>query len=126
MSDLALATNGHDLIIANGDLVIADGQDAIAQQLEIRLRFWFGEWFRDRQEGIDFLTFILVKNPQESIIVTLLAKVIRGTPGIVNLNTIVLNYDGSTRTMTVTFTCTCDTGKTLTYTNFELGAIQAG
>lgn len=119
MSDLLL-DNAHDLAIVNGDLVLADGQDAIAQQLEIRLRFWFGEWFRNRAEGIDYLQFILVKNPEEQVIVTLLSRVIRETPGIVSVDSIDLAYDNKTRKLTVSFSCTCTTGQKLTYTDFDL------
>lgn len=119
MSDLKL-NDAHDLAITNGDLSLVDGQDAIAQQLEIRLRFWFSEWFRNRAEGIDFLRYVLVKNPQEQVIVTLLSRVIRETPGITALNDITLSYDNKTRSMSVSFTCTCVTGTVLTYKDFDL------
>lgn len=119
MSDLKL-TNAHDLAITNGDLSLVDGQDAIAQQLEIRLRFWFGEWFRNRSEGIDYLRYILVKNPEEQLIVTLLSRVIRETPGITALNSLTLAYNNRTRALSVSFVCTCVTGTVLTYTDFDL------
>lgn len=119
MSDFLLDSN-HDLAFVNGDLVIATGLDAIRQHLMIRLRFFLGEWFRNRKEGIDYYGRILVKNPNTSLIAALLSRVVRETPGVSSVDVFDLTYVPADRRLTVSFTAVCDTGATLTFSDFVL------
>lgn len=119
MSDFLLGTTG-DLALTNGDLVIVAGIDAIKQHLTIRLRFFLGEWFRNRNEGIDYYGKVLVKNPDIPIITGLLSRVVRETPGVSSVDVFDLTYTPATRSMTVSFTAVCDTGAPLVFSNFVL------
>lgn len=43
--DLKLDIASDDIDVSTGDLVLVEGTDAIIQHLQIRLRFFLGEWF---------------------------------------------------------------------------------
>ena len=63
--DIALNTANNDLVIKNNDLILIDNAERIAQQVLITLRFWLNEWFLDTRQGIPYLEYILVKNPNK-------------------------------------------------------------
>lgn len=119
MSDFLLGTD-NDLSFVNGDLVLASGADAITQHVKIRLRFFLGEWFRNRQEGVDWYGKILVKNPNVGEVSALLSRVVRETPGVLSVDVFDLDYTPATRTMRVSFTALADTGAPLVFSDFVL------
>lgn len=89
--DIALNIASNDLVIKNNDLILIDNAERIAQQVLITLRFWLGEWFLDTREGMPYLEYILVKNPNMSHIKQILTEKIKSVDGV---NSIVsLNFD---------------------------------
>jgi len=100
--DLALDTDG-DLLIENGDLVLIAGKEAIAQDLNIRLEFFLGEWFLDTRIGVPYFTEVLGQKPRIGLIQSFFRKVILLTPGITDVSNMLLDYTGSTRVLTVEF-----------------------
>src|SRR5687767_14640953 len=91
-----------DLVIEDGDLVLVDGIEAIAQHIRIRLRFFRGEWFIDQRLGIPFYQSILVKNPNLDIVRAILREAIIETPGVVSVPRLDVELDASSRTLKVT------------------------
>lgn len=63
--DLMMNLSSGDLSIEGGQVRMVDGAERIAQQILISLRFWLGEWFLDTSQGVPYLEYILVKNPNE-------------------------------------------------------------
>ena len=61
--DIAMDVNTNDIVLKNGDALLIDNAERIAQQILISLRFWLGEWFLDTRQGVPYLEYILVKNP---------------------------------------------------------------
>ena len=99
-----LQLTASSLAMTNGDLVLVDGIDAIAQDLTTRLRFFLGEWFLDQGMGIDFYGKILVKNPSMPDIIPMFAKVIKTTAGVKSIKqALSYSYAGATRTMSISF-----------------------
>lgn len=94
--------SGDSLVIENGDLVLVDGIEAIAQHLRIRLRFFRGEWFADQRIGLPFYESIFVKRPNLNIIRSILREAILETPGIVGIQALDTQLNAATRTLTVT------------------------
>lgn len=89
--DIALNIALNDLVIKNNDLILIDNAERVAQQVLITLRFWLGEWFLDTREGVPYLEYILVKNPNMSHIKQILTEKIKSVDGV---NSIVsLNFD---------------------------------
>lgn len=119
MSDLKLT--GGDLDFSTGDLVLLTADDAIRQQVAIRLGFFLGEWFLNEDEGMPYLGTILgEKNPSPALMNEIFRRAILGVPGIVSLDTIEFDFDNATRALSVTFSATCDTGAIIEFTEFVL------
>ena len=107
--DLKLDSNG-DLAIENNDLVLLTGLEAIAQDCQIRLRFFQGEWFLDRRLGTPWYPGILGQKPQSNVVSEILRKVILSTPGILSITFFDPSYDGETRKLTVVFRADTEEG----------------
>lgn len=112
--DLKLDSQG-DLAIESGDLVILSGVDAIAQHLKIRLRFFLGEWFLNLDEGIPYFERVFVKSPNIPEIRALYRRAILTTPGVATIDDLTVDFDGSSRVLSVTFAGETDTGEPLDF-----------
>lgn len=97
-----LIKDGH-LAIEKGDLVLADGIEAIEQHLRIRLHMFKGEWFLDQKVGMPYLEKILVKNPNLAAVSGIFRKAILTTPGVIGIDALSLNLNRGTRRLAVTF-----------------------
>jgi len=104
--DFALTVPQHDIDVSSGDLEILGTVDSIAQNLRIRLQFFLGEWFLDRRLGVPYYQQILVKNPGTNLVRSVFRKAITTTPGVISLDALETDYEGTTRTLTVAFTVT--------------------
>lgn len=107
--DLKLGTD-HDLAIENNDLVLVDGLDAIAQDLRCRLQFFLGEWFLDQRIGMPYFQQILGAKPRLPVIKEIFRKAIMSTPGVLGLNDLSVDYEGTGRSISVAFKARTDTG----------------
>lgn len=112
--DLALNTAGSDLDLGTTGLdqpYLKEGTNAIAQHLLIRLRTFLGEWFLDQRQGVPYFRDILVKNPSAALVNSIFRRVLLGTPGVVLIEDLQVNLDKVSRSATLTFTATLDTGE---------------
>jgi hypothetical protein len=103
--DLKL-TADHDIEIdeATGDLVLVDGVDAIAQDCDVRLKFFLGEWYLDTRLGVPYYQQILGQKPRLTAVKGIFRKAILSTPGIRSfLEPLEITFDGPTRTLGVSF-----------------------
>lgn len=108
--DLAENIATGDLLLQNNDLIIIDNAERVAQQILITLRFWFGEWFLDTTQGVPYLEYILVKNPNENHIRQILTESILSVEGVDTVDNMELDFDVRNRKMAVTYTATTDYG----------------
>jgi len=115
--DLLLNAAG-DLDLTTNDLQLVDGIDAVRQELQIRYRFFVGEWFLDPEEGVPYIRDVLKKAPNESQVRALLAEVARTTPGVASVDNLTLDLDAATRVLTVRLDLQVDVSGTLTYVPF--------
>lgn len=115
MSDLKLDPVTHDLDLSTNDLQIVGGDDAIVQQLAIRLQFFLGEWFLDQNVGIPYWTEVFVKDPRLTAIRSFYREAILTTPGIAALTELALEFDRAARRLRVLFTAVKDDGGPLTF-----------
>lgn len=117
-----LETSNHDLALVAGNLVLCRDVRAITQHVEARLRFFLGEWFLDLREGVPYWEEVFVKNPDVSVVRTLLSRVITETPGVVDLTTAEFRFDPQERILYYTIEFSTDTGQTAELSNaFILG-----
>lgn len=122
MSDLHLTFTGQqpDLTIRNDELLLVEGEEAIEQQLRLRLKFFLGEHFLDERQGIPFYREVFVKNPNTRLLRTLFSDAVRTTPGITSVDKMDVAINAATRTLELSFVATMDTGAKLVYEPFTL------
>jgi hypothetical protein len=100
----------RELVIVNGDLVLIDGGEALTQKLSIKLKTVLGEWFIDVSYGVDYFGYIWVKNPDLTIVESLLKSAILEEPGVRELATFSMVYNQQLRSLTVSFSVITDFG----------------
>jgi hypothetical protein len=108
--DIAMNINSNDLVIRDGDIFLIDNAERVAQQILITLRFWYGEWFLNTTEGVPYLEYILVKNPNLSHVRQILTEAIESVPGVVSLDSMEIDFDRQGRTLAVDYSTTTDFG----------------
>lgn len=108
--DIALNIASNDLVIKNNDLILIDNAERVAQQVLITLRFWLGEWFLDTREGVPYLEYVLVKNPNMNHIRQILAEKIQSVEGVNNIVSLDFDFRRITRELYVNFEIDTDYG----------------
>ena len=120
MSDIALNYSGQtgDLDLTGHRLNLIEGTAAIEQQVRLRCRFFLAEWWLDERLGVPYFRDILIKNPNIELVDSLFRNAVRTTPGISAVNKMEVSIDAATRTLSVSFTATMDTGEVLVFSPF--------
>lgn len=86
---------GHSVLDFYSDQV-----EAVAQLVDTRLNLFLGEWFLDTSEGVDY--FGGMERPfNQSGFDLMLRMVILQTPGVVQINSLVVALNRDTREITV-------------------------
>lgn len=101
--DWGLDTATGDLDIENGDVAFVTGVDAIAQHCTIRFRTFLGEYWLNRNIGIDYFGDVLVKNPNIKKIESIFRQTILTTPGVIAILSFSMELDNAERLLTVEF-----------------------
>lgn len=112
-----LETSTHDLALENGNLVLCGDARAVAQHVVSRLRFFLGEWFLDLREGVPYWTEVFIKNPDTSVVRSLLTNVVTETPGVKEVTQSDFTYDSQTRTLRWALNFDDDTGQSVELSN---------
>ena len=121
MADLRIDSSTGDLDISNNTLhITAEGVPSIAQQLRIRLRFFFQEWVLDRSQGTKWFELVLRKDVDKFAADQEVRKVILNTPYVREIQKWESNIDSSSREYDVTTTVVTEYGDTVTFTFSDL------
>jgi hypothetical protein len=114
-----LARNGADIAIP----VRIETDPAKCAQIKIQDEFELGsgEWFADTAQGVPIVRAVNgvgpilgVKSPNISAIRALFRSIILGTPGIVAVQELVVNYQPGPRKLSYSFAATLNTGAIIT------------
>lgn len=108
-----LVDDSGDLVIRNGDLVLIDGAEEIAQRLRIRLRLFVGEWFLAPAEGVPYFERILGRKITKAALLSLLREQILACPGVAEVTSLTAEVDGGRRSVSVSFRATTTDGDPL-------------
>lgn len=108
--DLAMNVQTGDLVVRNGDLIIVNNGERVAQQVLITLREWLGEWFLKTSDGIPYLEYILVKNPNEAHVRQILMEAIENVEGVKKVTELEFVFNRILRTLTVSYEIATDYG----------------
>ena len=110
MYDLALNVDSWDLVLQGNDLLLIDNAERIGQQIKITLQFWFKEWFLDTTQGIPYLEYICIKNPNLQHIRQIFRGAIQNVPGVDSVTELTLNVNAKERILSVTYTANTSAG----------------
>jgi hypothetical protein len=108
--DLALNVDSWDLVFHNNDLLLIDNAERIGQQIKITLQFWFEEWFLDTTQGIPYLEYICIKNPNLQHIRQIFWEAIQSVPDVDSVTELTLNVNAKERILSVTYTANTSAG----------------
>ena len=117
MADFKLDANG-DLDFSSNDLEIINGLEAVKQELQIRYKFFLGEWFLNPDEGVPYIRDVLKKNANETQVRALMREVAVTTPGVEKVNSLEFDLDTATRVLSVSMDIGANIDGELTYSQF--------
>ena len=101
--DLAMDMTTGDLALRDGDVLLIDNAERVAQQILITLRFWLGEWFLDVQDGIPYLDYVLVKSPNLLHIRQIFTEAIEKVEGVQRVEEMKFAFDVKNRSLRVDY-----------------------
>ena len=110
MYDIAADINTSDIVLQNGDILMIDNAERVAQQIQITLRFWLGEWFLNTTDGVPYLEYILVKQPNMAHIRQILTEQIQSVEGVKAVTDMELTFNQRERNLLVEYTADTDYG----------------
>ena len=110
MYDIAMDINTNDIVLQNGDIMMIDNAERVAQMILITLRFWLGEWFLNTTEGVPYLEYILVKQPNMAHIRQILTEQVQSVDGVKAVTNMELTFDQRERNLLVEYTADTDYG----------------
>lgn len=108
--DLAMNVQTGDLVVRKSDLMIVNNGERVAQQVLITLREWLGEWFLKTSDGVPYLEYILVKNPNEAHVRQVLSEAIQSVEGVKGVTELEFAFNRILRTLTVSYEIDTDYG----------------
>lgn len=110
MVDIALRANDHDILIKDGDFLLIDNAERVAQQIKVKLLTFLGEWFLDTTWGVPYLEYILVKQPNQELIKQILSEQILSVDDVKSLNALELDYQVKVRTLIINYEVSTEYG----------------
>lgn len=110
MVDIALHANDHDILIKDGDFLLIDNAERVAQQIKVKLLTFLGEWFLDTTWGVPYLEYILVKQPNQELIKQILSEQILSVDDVKSLNALELDYQVKDRTLIINYEVSTEYG----------------
>lgn len=109
---VATAENPHvgDLEVRGTEFVLVQGAEALAQEVEVRLRWWRGEHFLDVRRGTPWLEQILRKGVDIAAVHAVLEEQILATQGVVAVREWNLRVDHNRRVLSGTVEIVTEAG----------------
>lgn len=97
------ATNpvAGDLHVVGPDFATVTGADAIAQEAEVTLRWFRGEWFLDLSAGVPYFGEVLRKGATEASVRAVLRAAILRVPDVRRVERLDVRIDRRLRTLEV-------------------------
>lgn len=103
--DLLLGLSSHDLETTSFELHVAEGIEATAQRIKVRLKLFLGEWFLDLLAGVPYYQDILIKSPDINKVNALIREAITTTPNVLSIEEYEYALNNTTRTLSINFKC---------------------
>lgn len=103
--DILLDNNGDLLITKSGDIIL---ENSVAQKIRIRLLWFEGEWRWNIDEGMPYMTSLLVKNPDTDYFESIVREKIFEVDEIVDVKDVRIVYDTKTRNAVIHYVALTD------------------
>lgn len=107
--DILLDSNGNRLLVA-GDYGFAEGNQAVKQGIECRVKLFEGEYWLNQALGVPWLTDVLIKNPKPIIVKSVIGQAIADTPDVSQVVNVSYEVAGQTRRGAVSYTAVSNAG----------------
>ena len=121
VADLLLDVIGDITIDSTGDLPLVTGPAAIAQDANLRVALFLGEWPLDRHIGIDYRNLIFSRKPPDAVIRSIYDQVLRETAGVTAINQLAIAFNRKTRALEVRAIVQTKEGTALVFRDILLG-----
>lgn len=108
--DIAMYVSTGDIALKDNDILLIDNAERVAQQVLITLREWRGEWFLKTADGVPYLEYILVKNPNMAHVRQVLTEAIESVEGVKKCTELDLQFNRVLRTLSVSYEIDTDYG----------------
>lgn len=108
--DIAMDVSTGDIALKDNDILLIDNAERVAQQVLITLREWRGEWFLKTADGVPYLEYILVKNPNMAHVRQVLTEAIESVEGVKKCTELDLQFNRVLRTLSVSYEIETDYG----------------
>ena len=100
--------NNDVLLDADGDLRLDSSRDivlgeSLVQKINIRLRWFKGEWPFDETQGTDWFDTVFVKNPDFDLIEQTVEQILYSFDEIANVETVSIEADSVKRSASITW-----------------------
>jgi hypothetical protein len=96
------------------------GVDQVAQNITIRLKLIYGEWFLNTQLGVPWFEKVFIKNPDLSAIDIIIKSVIAETPEVTGIVAYVSSINRARRSLVISFQVTTIYTENVVIENMEL------
>ena len=96
---------GDIFIDEKGDIILAD---SIAQKVRIKLLWFFEEWKWKKEEGIDYLNLVYIKNPNLNDIESAIREKIFEVNEITDVKDVSVHFDLSKRKIKISYIAMTD------------------
>lgn len=103
--DLALTKDGDLLITPNGDVKLVD---SVAQKIRTKILWFAGEYKWDKEEGLPYMDYLLVKNPNTDYVESLLREAIFSIAEVTDVREVSVTYDTKSRKAKIKFAASTD------------------
>lgn len=92
-----------DPVTGKRSVFLLTGALYVRQKITVKLKFFLGEWYRDKREGVPYYRDVFVKNPNLDLIRSIFKAVIKTIPEVKSVDNLNLVYDPIDRILAVSF-----------------------
>jgi len=103
MTDIAIDENSEFIFKDKDITIVKDSRDEIIQELNIRLGFYYTEWFLNVPKGVPYLELVLKKGTSLQTVNGIFIREINATEGVNEILEFVSDFDGESRVFTLDF-----------------------
>lgn len=99
--DIGINLQTRDVQFISGDLTLVTGVIACQQRLQIKLLFFFNEWFLDNTIGLDWFGTVYIKNASQNLIDNMILLAMTEDAEVVSILEYKTSYNILNRKLTI-------------------------